>query len=204
MSSRFINVFVTDRSRPDEVSTHLKGGGTQTRLEALEDIQRTGRGYMRSDIVTVNVVSGEKHLQFHAAPTWDGEPRGEAMEWLTPEELEEARRINRAIVTTAMLHKPFEYLLGTRRAWDFYESPGGKLHKIVPDYRRGEFLSATTVCGTTFYPGDEDGWEKVQTDVGYSDGIVTRCMRCYPGDGGSMRCYPPAHIVEAKRAAIAG
>lgn len=120
---RSIHVMHFDRTDPHQVvAIEMKATGGRkkprrfTRIREIRDSYRR-HGYWsgRGDIVMVNVQSGEKFDQHTASPTWSGEPRGAALEWLTAEELEQARELNRKALLVAIEYPEMAFLLSGKR-----------------------------------------------------------------------------------------
>jgi hypothetical protein len=120
---RSIDVLHFERHDPhDVVAIEMRATGGRkkprkfTMIREMRDSIRE-RGYWggRGDIVMVNMWSGEWHKQYTASPTWSGEPRGEAMQFLTPEEIERAREQNRKILAATEEYPEMAFLLSGRR-----------------------------------------------------------------------------------------
>lgn len=120
---RSIDVLHFDRSDPlDVVAIETRPTGKRkhprkiTMIQELrESIREDGYWSGRSDIVMVNMWSGEWHKQYVAYPTWSGEPHGEALAFLTKDEIETAREQNRKILATLDEYPEMAFLLSGRR-----------------------------------------------------------------------------------------
>jgi hypothetical protein len=107
-----IQVILIDRSDPDQLVAfdpkRPEGERDITQLQSL----RESNGFLRSDIVLVNIWHrGDVTRQPAAYASESGEPYGEALDYLGLKDLLEAWAINARIIETAAKHPEFKRYL---------------------------------------------------------------------------------------------